>query len=46
MARMAWVFGAVIAVMLGLHIWSAASAKRELTKRIQLFVDDLFREPP
>ena len=39
MARMAPVFGAVIAVMLGLHIWSAASAKREITKRIQPLVD-------
>jgi hypothetical protein len=42
MARMAWVFGAVIAVTLRLHIWSAASARREITKRIQPFVDDLF----
>jgi hypothetical protein len=46
MVRMAWVFGAVIAVLLGLHIGPAASAKREITKRIQPFLDDLFGSHP
>lgn len=44
---MEWAFGALIVVMLGLYIWSThLSPKREITKRIQRFTDDLFDSHP
>jgi hypothetical protein len=43
---MEWAFGSFIVVMLGLYIWSATTTKREISKRIQPFVDDLFGTHP
>jgi type IV secretory pathway TrbD component len=46
---MEWVFGTVIAVVFGLYIWSVASTRRQITKKIQPVIDDLFdldKKPP
>ena len=39
---MEWVFGSVIAVVFGLFVWSVATTRREVTKRVQPVIDDLF----
>jgi hypothetical protein len=43
---MEWALWAFFAVMLGLFVWSSFTAKRDLSKKIQPFVDDLFDSHP
>jgi hypothetical protein len=39
-------FWVLIAVMLGLYIWSHLTAGHEISKKLQPFVDDLFGMTP
>ena len=39
---MEWAFGIFLVVMLGLYIWSHATAGHEIGKKVQPFIDDLF----
>jgi hypothetical protein len=39
---MEWVIVLFMAVMLGLYLWSHLTAGREISKKLQPFVDDLF----
>jgi hypothetical protein len=43
---MEWAIGAFFVVMLGLYIWSHATAGYAIGKKVQPFVDDLFGEGP
>jgi hypothetical protein len=43
---MEWALWAFFAVMLGLFVWSSYTAKRDLSKKVQPFVDDLFDSHP
>ena len=39
---MEWAIGIFFAVMLGLYIWSRVTVGREIGKKVQPFIDDLF----
>jgi hypothetical protein len=43
---MEWAIWAFMAVMLGLYLWSHHTAGREIGKKLQPFVDDLFAVSP
>jgi hypothetical protein len=39
---MEWAFGIFFVVMLGLYVWSHATAGHAISKKTQPFIDDLF----
>jgi hypothetical protein len=43
---MEWAIWVFMAVMLGLYLWSHLTAGREISKKLQPFVDDLFDVTP
>jgi hypothetical protein len=43
---MEWAIVVFTAVMLGLYLWSHLTAGREISKKLQPFVDDLFGVAP
>jgi hypothetical protein len=43
---MEWVIGVFMAIMLGLYLWSHLTAGREVSKKLQPLVDDLFGVSP
>jgi hypothetical protein len=45
-ADMEWAIWVLIAMMLGLYVWSHRTAGHEMSKKLQPFVDDLFGTAP
>jgi hypothetical protein len=43
---MEWAIWVLIAVMLGLYVWSHLTAGHEISKKLQPFVDDLLGVTP